>query len=99
VAEEMDVTVVPDRSWLVPRIGISNPRTTSLLSRNAGWLDGHKAMAALASRRAPAGGEPGLCDESTLLNVLLAPGQGELWIGLDLWPASCRRYLRVGPFE
>jgi hypothetical protein len=80
-------------------LGPDHGTATSLLSRNAGWLDGHKAMAALASRRAPAGGEPGLCDESTLLNVLLAPGQGELWIGLDLWPASCRRYLRVGPFE
>ena len=35
------------------------------------------------------------CGKSTLLNALFAPGRGELWVGLDLWPASCRRYLRL----
>ncbi len=34
VQQELTATVMPDRTWLVPRIGISNPRTTSLLGRD-----------------------------------------------------------------
>ncbi|MFZ5915904.1 MAG: C45 family autoproteolytic acyltransferase/hydrolase [Chloroflexota bacterium] len=60
-----------------------------LLKRNADWLNQEKALAALASR------QPGICGQDTLLNVLFLPGRGEFWLGLDLWPASCRRYLRL----
>lgn len=89
--------VEPQSGMLV--LGWGQSAAVSLLSRNAGWLDSDKAMAVLASRDAPSGGEPGLCGASTLLNVLLSPGRDELWIGMDLWPSSCSRYLRVGPFE
>lgn len=68
---------------------------SSLLNRNPGWLNGEKALAALSNRQNLAEGQPGICSESTLLNVLFVPGRGELWVGLDLWPASCRRYLHL----
>jgi hypothetical protein len=67
----------------------------SLLNRNLGWLDRDKALAALSSRQAPGEELPGVCGESTLLNALFVPRRGELWVGIDLWPASCRRYLRL----
>ena len=34
VKKELSVNIMPDRTWLVPRIGISNPRTTSLIARD-----------------------------------------------------------------
>ena len=78
-----------------------NPSSVaSLLSQNHGWLNRDKALALLANRQSsggePSGGEsPDICSEATLFSALFVPGRGELWIGLDLWPASCRRYLRL----
>lgn len=73
-----------------------NPSSVaSLLSQNLGWLDRDKALALLANRESFGGGSPDICSEATLFSALFVPGRGELWIGLDLWPASCRRYLRL----
>jgi len=67
----------------------------SLLDRNLGWLDRDKALAALSNAGPDGEGAAGICGPATLLNALFVPGRGELWLGLDLWPASCRRYLRL----
>ena len=75
--------------------GPDQAQLASLLNDNSSWLNRDKALAALSSRRAPGEGTPDICGESTLLNVLFVPSRGELWVGLDLWPASCRRYLRL----
>lgn len=75
--------------------GQEQAQLASLLNNNFDWLNRDKALAALSSRRAADERTPGICGESTLLNVLLTPSRGELWVGLDLWPASCRRYLRL----
>lgn len=67
--------------------GSEQAQLATLLSSNLGWLNRDKALAALSSGRT--------CGESTLLDTLFAPGRGELWVGVGLWPASCRRYLRL----
>ena len=76
--------------------GPDQAQLASLLNDNSSWLNRDKTLAALSSRWAPDEGLSGICGESTLLNALFAPSRGELWVGLDLWPASCRRYLRLG---
>jgi hypothetical protein len=75
--------------------GQDQTQLTSILKRNFGWLNRDKALAALSIRSAFDEGAAGVCGESTLLNALFTPSRGELWVGLDLWPASCRRYLRL----
>ena len=75
--------------------GSDQAQLLPILGSNLGWLDRDKALAALSSRPAPGRGSPGICGESTLLNALFAPSRGELWVGLDLWPAACRRYLHL----
>ena len=77
-------------------LGQDSLQAASLLRRNAGWLDRDKALAVLAARQPLDGGSPGLCDEATLFNVLFVPGRDELWVGVGLWPAFCRRYLCLG---
>lgn len=76
--------------------GPDQVQMVSLLDRNLGWLNRDKALAMLATHQPLDGGLPGMCSESTLLNALFVPSRSELWVGLDLWPASCRRYLRLG---
>jgi hypothetical protein len=71
--------------------GPQQAELATVLEGNLGWLNRDKALAALSSQTTP-----GMCSESTLLSALLVPGHSELWIGLDLWPAACRRYLRLG---
>ncbi len=75
--------------------GPDQAQLTLLLNRNLDWLNRDKALAALSSRQTLNAELPGICGKSTLLNALFIPGRGELWVGLDLWPASCRRYLRL----
>jgi len=75
--------------------GPGQAQLASLLNRNLGWLNRDKALAALSNRQAPDGKTSGICGESTLLSALLVPSYGELWVGLDLWPAACHRYLRL----
>jgi hypothetical protein len=79
----------------VMAFGPGRAQLIRLLDGNLGWLHGDKALAALSSRQTPEGDRLGPCGESTLLNAMFAPSSGELWVGLDLWPASCRRYLRL----
>jgi hypothetical protein len=86
--------IIESQTGLVA-FGSDWPQLVSLLERNLGWLRRDKALAALSSPRARGEDTSGLCGESTLVNVLFAPGRGELWVGLDLWPASCRRYLHL----
>lgn len=73
--------------------GPERAQLASLLNSNLGWLNRGKALATLSSRWSPDEGTLGIRGESTLLNILLVPSRGELWVGLDLWPASCYRYL------
>jgi isopenicillin-N N-acyltransferase-like protein len=76
--------------------GLEQTSLESLLDdREPGWLDLDKALAVLSSAQPDAEGAAGICDPAALLNALFVPGRGELWLGLDLWPASCRRYLRL----
>lgn len=75
--------------------GLEQAPLASLLERNAGWLNRDKALAALSNHQVPGEEKPGICDESTLLNVLFAPRRGELWVGWGLWPVSCRHYLHL----
>jgi hypothetical protein len=75
--------------------GQEQAHLAALLNGNLGWLNRDKALAALSSRQDPEGRTTDMCDGSTLLSALLIPSRGELWVGLDLWPASCRRYLRL----
>jgi hypothetical protein len=75
--------------------GQEQAQVAALLNSNLGWLNRDKALSALSSRWAPNGRTTDMCSESTLLSALLIPSRGELWVGLDLWPAPCRRYLRL----
>ena len=73
-----------------------------LLSQSIGkfnQFNRDKALATLNTRANNSEKETAICSESTLLNALFVPGQNEIWIGLDLWPASCRRYLRFNPLD
>ena len=86
--------IIESQTGLVA-FGSDWPQLVSLLKGNLGWLRGDKALAALSSGRTHGEDTPGICGESTLVNALFAPGRGELWVGLDLLPASCRRYLHL----
>ena len=68
-------------------IGPNSGQLAPALNHNHESLDRDKTLDILNSR--------GVCGENTLFNVLFDPARGELWVGLDLWPASCRRYLQI----
>lgn len=74
-----------------------NPvQLSSLLNYNLGWLNRDKILTILAASQPLDEKSPGICSKATLLNALFVPGRNELWVGMDLWPASCRRYVRLG---